>query len=137
MVKRYKSFKICTKKFGAVLVVGGVLVAQDFIMEYSVMGPRTRIFTEERMAEFKGIHQMRLGEDTPTPIMGYPDMGAGYYSKRIPYKDWYEFNCAQRVHGNSLEHLSWSLPLLMVAGVFQPTLAAGLGGVVVAGRALY
>jgi hypothetical protein len=37
---------------------------------------------------------MKMGHDAPTPKMGYPDMGSGYYSKQLPYKDWYEFNCA-------------------------------------------
>ena len=101
------------------------------------MGPRKRVFTDERMDEFKFIHQQSFGVDTPTPKMGYPDMGAGYYSKRIPYKDWWDFNCAQRIHGNSLEHLSWALPMMMVTGVFQPTLTAALGCVILGGRELY
>ena len=64
-------------------------------------------------------------------------MGAGMYSRMLGYKEWFEFNCAQRVHQNNVEHLSWTLPLFIVNGVFFPTFTAGLGGVVIAGRELY
>ena len=30
-----------------------------------------------------------LGRDAPTPKMGYPDMGSGYYGKQLAYKDWF------------------------------------------------
>lgn len=71
------------------------------------------------------------------PKMGYPDMGAGYYSKQLPYKDWMEFNIAQRIHGNSIEHLSWMLPMFLLLGVFRPRSTLALGGVIVTGRELY
>lgn len=46
------------------------------------MTPRKRVFNEEWMEfNFKNYHQMYLGRDAPTPKMGYPDMGSGYYSK--------------------------------------------------------
>jgi hypothetical protein len=84
------------------------------------MIPRKRVFNDEVMEKFAETHKFHLGSNAVTPKMGYPDNGAGYYSKRIPYKDWSEFNCYQRVHGNSLEHLSWALPLMFVGGIFQP-----------------
>jgi hypothetical protein len=31
---------------------------------------------------------------------GYPDMGNGRYSAKLPYQEWYRFNNAQRVHNN-------------------------------------
>lgn len=83
------------------------------------MVPRKRVFNEDVMkSKFEGVHKSTLGRDAIVPAFGYPDMGAGYFSKRIAYKDWYEFNCYQRVHGNSLEHISWSLPLMFVSGIF-------------------
>ena len=64
-------------------------------------------------------------------------MGAGYYSKKLPYYDWYKFNCAQRIHSNSVEQLAWAFPLLLVGGAFTPRLSASLGIVVLIGRELY
>jgi hypothetical protein len=35
-----------------------------------------------------------MGRDTPTPKLGYPDMGAGVFSKQLSYKEWFDFNVA-------------------------------------------
>ena len=69
--------------------------------------------------------------------MGYPDVGAGMFARALPYKDWYQFNIYQRIHGNSLEHLSWFLPLLFVQGIWMPRFATGMAGVMLIGRELY
>lgn len=119
------------------VLLGGLLSFQDFTFEYGVMGPRKRVFTEEYMATFDNYHKTYMGRDAPVPKMGYPDSGAGYYSRQLPYKDWYQFNCAQRVHGNSIEHLSWLLPMVLVSGVFQPQTTALLTSTVIVGRELY
>lgn len=59
------------------------------------MGPRKRAFSDEFMTNgFANYHKTFMGKDTPVPKMGYPDCGSGYYSAKLPYKDWYEFNCA-------------------------------------------
>ena len=91
---RYRPFKFCSRKYGAVLFLGGLLAIQDFTFEYSVMRPRKRVFNEEVMKKnFESNHKFNLGHNAVVPALGYPDMGAGYFSKRLPYKDWYEFNC--------------------------------------------
>ena len=59
------------------------------------MGPRKRVFSDEVMTRlFKETHEFTMGRDSVLPKMGYPDMGAGYFARRLPYKDWFEFNCA-------------------------------------------
>jgi hypothetical protein len=55
---------------------------------------------------------------------GYPDMGSGRYSATLPYKAWFEFNNAQRVHYNLVENLPSILALHLVAGVYFPRAAA-------------
>ena len=55
-----------------------------------------------------------VSRDAPTPKMGYPDQGAGLYARDLPYNQWYRFNIHQRIHSNSLENLSWFLPLLFI-----------------------
>lgn len=102
------------------------------------MVPRQAAFTAEYMeARFGEAHRFACGRDSPVPRMGYPDQGSGLYSKQLPYKQWYELNVAQRIHNNSLEHLSWVMPLLLVGGVFNPRWTASAAGVVLVGRELY
>ena len=79
------------------------------------MGIRTTAFSDEYMEQrFGALHRLTVEKDAPTPKLGYPDTGAGFFAKELPYADWYRFNITQRIHGNSIEHLSWFLPLLML-----------------------
>ena len=95
MKKFYKPFKFCSKRFGVVVLLGGVLAVQDFTFEYGVMGPRKRVFNDEWMKKyFAEYHKLHMGVDAVVPGMGYPDTGAGFFSKKLSYKDWYTFNCA-------------------------------------------
>ena len=71
------------------------------------------------------------------PANGYPDMGSGLYSKELSYKDWYTFNCAQRVHLNFVESIATYLLLLLVAGLHYPLAAATLGAGLIVGRLIY
>ena len=41
------------------------------------------------------------------------------------------------MHANSIEHLAWSLPAILVGGLFFPKFCATMGGVVIIGRELY
>jgi hypothetical protein len=68
-----------------------------------------------------------MGQDTPATALGYPDMDAGTYSRLFAYKDWFEFDCAMRMHQNNDEHLAWTLPTFMMSGVFFPWATAALG----------
>lgn len=86
---------------------------------------------------FENYHKMTVARDAPTPKMGMPDTGAGMYARQLPYKDWYELNILQRVHGNSKEHLSYFLPLMFVQGIFLPRFTASMAAVVFVGRELY
>ena len=83
------------------------------------------------------MHQTHLGQSTPVPMMGYPDCGAGLYSRKLGYKEWFIFNCAQRVHQNNTEHLSWTLPLFLANGLFFPRTTAFMAAIVLGGRELY
>lgn len=68
---------------------------------------------------------------------GYPDMGSGVYSQKLSYKDWYTFNCAQRVHLNFVESIATYLILLLVAGLYNPIVTAILGATLIVGRIIY
>lgn len=64
-------------------------------------------------------------------------MGSGVYSQKLSYKDWFNFNIAQRVHLNFVESISTYLVLLLVSGLSYPIIAAILGMCLIIGRIIY
>ena len=64
-------------------------------------------------------------------------MGCGKYSQKLSYKDWYEFNSAQRAHYNFVEWIASTLLLILVAGVYFPIPAAALGLAIFIARLIY
>lgn len=64
-------------------------------------------------------------------------MGSGRYSQELSYKDWYAFNCAQRVHLNFVESIATYLLLLLVGGLSYPLATAALGSTLVVGQLIY
>mmetsp|Transcript_17002 Transcript_17002/g.16690 ORF Transcript_17002/g.16690 Transcript_17002/m.16690 type:complete len:108 (-) Transcript_17002:329-652(-) len=104
---------IITKHYGGVLIACGLLAGQQYYNAFSLVGPlRKMIFKETFMKNFEESHKMVF--NTPPSPFGYPDMGAGRYSRMLPYQEWYKFNVVQRIHGNSVEHLSHCIPLMML-----------------------
>jgi len=88
-----KPFAFCSRRFGYVLLAGGVLALQDIAFNIDVTTARRRVFSDEWMEENVGpMHKMYVAKDSPTPKLGYPDMGNGFYAKKLSYKNWYEFN---------------------------------------------
>ena len=53
-------------------------------------------------------------------------MGTGRYSDKLPYKDWFNFGLAQRIHQNFLEQLPIYLIFSLVAGIRFPIASAAL-----------
>jgi glutathione S-transferase len=84
---------------------------------------------------FEKEHTVAFNEEIKPE--GYPDMGNGRYSQKLSYKDWYEFNSAQRAHYNFLEWIASTLIFIIIAGVYFPIPAAVLGLVVFIARLIY
>ena len=63
------------------------------------------------------------------PEFGYPDMGNGYFGKRLPYPEWFKFNNAQRCQINFLEHLTFAVlaPLIVALSYPQAGLIIAVG----------
>ena len=133
----YKRFN--SRRIGYIFIGVGLLGLQNQVIAfYHTLGARKRVFNKEWLeANLKEDHQLHMGADAPAPPYGYPDMGAGIYSRMLPYKEWFEFNCVQRVHQNNVEHLAWTLPLFALNGLFFPRATATLCGTVLVGRELY
>lgn len=64
-------------------------------------------------------------------------MGNGRFSQRLTYAQWFAFNTAQRGHQNFLESAWGVMALLLVGGLFNPRVYAGLGAVYLVARYLY
>ena len=64
-------------------------------------------------------------------------MGSGLYSSKLSYKDWYEFNSAQRAHYNFLEWIASTLIMIIIAGIYFPIPAASLGLAIFIARIIY
>ncbi|KAJ1932980.1 hypothetical protein EC988_009273 [Linderina pennispora] len=67
----------------------------------------------------------------------YPDNGGGRYSDKLKDEDWVAFNNVKRVSDNYSEQIGMVLSVLILAGLYQPKLAASFGTSYVVGRFLY
>lgn len=54
-------------------------------------------------------------------------MGSGLYSTKLSYKQWYDFNNAQRAHYNYIEMAPTTFVWLFIAGLYFPIPAAAVG----------
>ena len=68
---------------------------------------------------------------------GYPDNGNGYYSQKLPYKTWFEYNTAVRVHQNMIEQMPFQLTFLLVGGYMMPKWGMIASWVAASARAIY
>uniref|UniRef100_A0A7S3IJ49 MAPEG family protein n=1 Tax=Strombidium inclinatum TaxID=197538 RepID=A0A7S3IJ49_9SPIT len=71
-----------------------------------------------------------------SPI-GFPDSGNGKYAQKFTYKQWYVMACHQRAHMNFVENLPLNLILLLVMGLYYPTITLVYSISAVVGRFLY
>ncbi|KAJ1818582.1 hypothetical protein GGH91_004804 [Coemansia sp. RSA 2671] len=67
----------------------------------------------------------------------YPDNGGGRFADKLSEKDWVAFNNIKRVSDNYSESVGMVLSMLFCAGLFQPLLAASLGGSFIVGKIFY
>ena len=88
---------------------------------------RAKAFTKKFMEEnFLEEHQAAIG-DRDIGKGGYPDAGNGRYSQKLSYKEWFDFNNAQRAHYNFLEMAPSTFLWLLIAGVYYPCFASVVG----------
>jgi glutathione S-transferase len=64
-------------------------------------------------------------------------MGSGLYAQKLTYKQWFDFNNAQRAHYNLIEIAPSAFIFLLIAGVYFPIPAAIIGLALVFARAIY
>ena len=83
---------VLTKPYSLV-VLGALLIAlQYLVITYYIIKIRFQTFNGSFMKKFRDVHQSEFKTDPAK--FGYPDMGSGFYGKKLSYKDWYTFNCS-------------------------------------------
>ena len=121
------------------LVILGVLfiALQYLVIMYYIIKVRFQTFTGKFMkdAGFNELHAQSFKEGAPK--LGYPDQGSGLFSKKLAYKDWYRFNCSQRIYMNYLEGIAMIILTTLIAGIQAPLLTFGLQLAYLVGRTLY
>ena len=131
------AFNALADEYGYVLLVCVLIAFEIIVIGFLIPSfARKKTFTEEWMKEnFGQEHREALNDDIKG--QGYPDMGNGIYSQKLSYKQWYEFNSAQRAHYNYVEWIASTLALILIAGVYFPVPSAALGLGVFLGRLIY
>ena len=80
---------------------------------------RGKTFSKEVMATV-GAEHTKAFPDQSIPAGGFPDMGSGRYMAKLGYKEWFDFNNAQRAHQNMVEQLPYVITFLMGGGLVAP-----------------
>ena len=64
-------------------------------------------------------------------------MGCGRYAQKLTYKQWFDFNNAQRAHYNFVEMAPSTFVFLLVSGIYFPIPAAAIGLALAIFRVIY
>ncbi len=133
-------FNTSTEGYGYVFIAAGAISVVQYGLGGVTMGYRKAFKSPEFLKKPEVIalqdeHKRAFG--TAMDATGYPDMGSGRYAQLLPYKDWVEFNNAQRGHYNMIEASGPIVTCLVLNGLFQPKVAAGLGLTYAVGRVLF
>ena len=111
-----------------VLMIVGMISFECLIVGFVGSGNRRKIFSKEMMKEhFREAHWDAFKQEPPGG--GYPDHGNGFYSTKLSYKDWYEFQLAQRSHKNLLEFVTVVVCSILIVGVVFPITSLVLGSI--------
>lgn len=125
-----------TQEHGYALLATLLVAFESSIFGMMVGRVRSRVFNANFMVDkFGGLHLQTFNADISKN--GYPDMGNGRYSDALSYKDWVDFNNAQRGHYNHLENVNGYVTYLLVASIVFPFEAAILGAILFFGRLGY
>ena len=118
------------------VVLGNVLICiQILALVYMYVIPsRLRIFRGKFYKENGFDEQHRTAFGKAPAKMGYPDTGNGRYCKKLPYKEWYLFNCAQRVHMNYIEGVTVFVLGTFISGIIYPHMTFATQFLYIVGR---
>ena len=101
------------------------------------MRARITIFRRRFMKQFDEIHKQAFPEKAKSPVLGYPDTGNGWYSRKLPYHEWFKFNNAMRCQINFLEHLTFAILCPILISFTKPTAALLVAIGIFVGRVIF
>jgi uncharacterized membrane protein YecN with MAPEG domain len=127
---------VLTNEHGWALAAVLLVVFEGAIFSLMVGRVRSRVFNGQFMDEKFGDLHFKTFQSAVSKN-GYPDMGNGRYSEHLNYRDWYDFNNAQRVHYNYLENVNSYVVYLLAAALYHPFEAAILGAIIFVFRLVY
>ncbi|CAG9325812.1 unnamed protein product [Blepharisma stoltei] len=123
--------------YGWVIFIEILIAFQLTLFTYVFVSPsRLKTFTPRFMKENFTEEFIEAFHREPD-FQGYPDTGSGRFSKKLPLKDWYDFNNAQRIQWNYLEGAHAPLVCIPIAGLEFPYWTIGLGAAYIIGRTVY
>ena len=124
--------------YSSVILSMGMVTGCYFLISFGfTMRARSAVFKGTFMKEFKDTHLKNFPDDKRPPDAGYPDCGSGWYSKQLPYGDWFKMNCAQRCQMNYLEQLPVVLVAILIMGIEYPTRTLILSSLYCVARLMY
>ena len=88
---------------------------------------RSSHFSKDFMVEHFGAEHYAMDENGKVPSGGYPDCGNGLHSLKLDYKQWFEFNIAQRIAKHSLETICMVTMSLSVLAIVHPMASVYFG----------
>ena len=101
-----------------------------------VIQQRLSTFNLEYLSNFAVEHEDNF-PGTYIPAGGIPDHGSGWYSKKLDYRNWFQFNVRHRIHMNFVESLPVNFMFSFLCAFYYPKIALlGTWGLV-AGRIIY
>ena len=72
------------------------------------------------MKQFDQIHAEAFPFLSKSPEVGFPDIGNGYYSKRLSYPEWFKMCNGQRCQINFLEQMTFVILASVIVSLSYP-----------------
>lgn len=136
MVQIAETLQPFSNDFGYVMIIGSLIALEVVIFARIFGGMPRKVYNKEFMTtNFGQLHRDTFGEEIG--LGGHPDTGSGFYSQKLGYKEWFEFNNSQRVHLHFVEWIATYLFLLAAAGVYYPITSASIGLAIFLDRIAY
>ena len=117
-----------------VLYASGIASFECFVFGFFANRLRSRIFNKEYMVQFNSAHQTEMKSDAP--VGGYPDMGNGYFSKKLSYHDWFVFQNERESYKDFVDSITTLVFCSLIAGLIASWLTTVFLWIHIASRLL-
>jgi uncharacterized membrane protein YecN with MAPEG domain len=112
-----------------------LICAQCITQGYTTMDVRKELFTKEFFE--KNFPELKGAKGYTGSNGGYPDMGSGQFSNKLPLDQWLKLNNTIRPHYNYIEGLAPIMLFILVSGLYYTRFTLVMGILYIVGRQLY